>query len=219
MRRYLYIALTAAWVLSMPVLAGETAGGPSKEAAAASVSEEITGSTKDETDEKKEAGKASPENSQTEEQEKESETASSKNAEKTFEEKLEEIRIIRPEDARPGSYEKTGDHIMKCFMLKEYDKVFQFCNPDFIGDLGGYPQSLEMLWNQLLESFGPVLEIQYKGMSEDDSMTVISYTLLFEKKESVFAVVLDENNQLANVAVLSSRDRKDLPDKNDHPDE
>lgn len=113
--------------------------------------------------------------------------------------------IYEGEKAEKTSTERVGDYVMTCFVAELYDDVFQLCEPEFIGALGGYPQSLEMLWVQLLEAYGPVQEIRFVSVVPEDGVNVVTYTIVYDAFEVDFAVVLDQDDMLTNVAVMATR--------------
>ncbi len=130
------------------------------------------------------------------ERENAAENTSAQNAENAAEETLENVEEV---------VAKRAAEVVDLFAQKEYEKVFDLCNLQMVGNLLGYSSLMTEMWEDLLANYGEFVEAEdviYKSGS--DGCKIASYRLRFEQAHVTFDIEIDSDYLLHNVSVIKA---------------
>lgn len=130
------------------------------------------------------------------ERENAAENTSAQNTEIAAEETLEHVEEV---------VAKRAAEVVDLFAQKEYEKVFDLCNLQMVGNLLGYSSLMTEMWEDLLANYGEFVEAEdviYK--SGNDGCKIASYRLRFEQAHITFDLEIDSDYLLHNVSVVKT---------------
>ena len=100
--------------------------------------------------------------------------------------------------------ESTALFVIECFANERYDAIFELCSLELVAALGGYQESFEIFWTNLVEQYGAFVDLLSASFQPMDDVNMLgSFVLSFEKAEVTIGVIIGSGNELVNVQAMS----------------